>query len=163
MSAPPPTSGGEPAWLHPQPHEPNPAPSNPDPTFTLTRSDGTSTTITVADLARLPQQSVPDCTIISTGHGTSGPFRFDGVTLRDLLNAYAVTAWAYADLVSADGFGTRVQRDEVERSAARPILLATSCDGEPLTRAQGLVRLIVPHETEDALRQVKWVAEIQIH
>jgi DMSO/TMAO reductase YedYZ molybdopterin-dependent catalytic subunit len=163
MSAPPPTSGGEPAWLHPHIHEPNPAPPHTDPTLALTRPDGTSTLITVADLARLPQQSAFDCTIISTGHGTSGPFRFDGVTLRDLLSAYRVTAWAFVDVVSADGFGTRVQRNEVESPAARPILLATSCDGELLTRAQGLVRLIVPHETDDALRQVKWVAEIQIH
>jgi DMSO/TMAO reductase YedYZ molybdopterin-dependent catalytic subunit len=163
MSAPTPTPPGEPAWLHPHVHEPNPAPSRTDPSFTLTRPDGTSATITVLDLAALSQQSATDCMIVSTGHGTSGPFRFDGVTLRDLFSAYAVTAWSYADVVSADGFGTRVQRDEVETPGTRPILLATSCDGEPLTRAQGLVRLIIPHETNDALRQVKWVAELQVH
>jgi hypothetical protein len=41
-------------------------------------------------------------------------------------------------------------------------LLATARDGIPLTRADGLVRLIDPRETNDALRQVKWVAEIVI-
>jgi DMSO/TMAO reductase YedYZ molybdopterin-dependent catalytic subunit len=139
--------------------------------LTLTRPDGTSVTITPADLAGLPQQSANDCYIISTGHGTSGPFRFAGVTLSDLLNAYAVTTWSYADVVSADGFGTRIQRHELNTPsvaaigaafASRPILLATSCNGAPLTRAQGLVRLIVPHETDDALRQVKWVAHLRI-
>jgi hypothetical protein len=32
-----------------------------------------------------------------------------------------------------------------------------------LTRAQGLVRLIVPHERDDALRQVKWVTRIIVY
>jgi hypothetical protein len=125
----------------------------------------------VADLAALPQKSVIDSYIVSTGHGTSGPFRFDGVTLRDLLAAYAVNDWSYADVVSADGFGTRVYSQEIEREtgpeattpSVRPILLATICDGKTLTRAQGLVRLIVPQETDDALRQVKWVARLEIH
>jgi DMSO/TMAO reductase YedYZ molybdopterin-dependent catalytic subunit len=137
----------------------------------LTRPDGTHATITVADLAALPQQSVIDSYIVSTGHGTSGPFRFDGVTLKDLLAAYAGSHWSYVDVVSADGFGTRVYSHEAEQEVARegetpgarPILLATACDGKALTREQGLVRLIVPQETGDALRQVKWVAHLQIH
>jgi hypothetical protein len=36
-------------------------------------------------------------------------------------------------------------------------------NGQPLTRAQGLIRLIVPAETDDALRQVKWVTQIVIY
>jgi hypothetical protein len=35
-------------------------------------------------------------------------------------------------------------------------------DGQKLTRRQGLVRLIVPREKDDALRQVKWVGRIVI-
>ncbi len=152
----------EPAWLHPHVHEPNPAPPSVDPTVTLVRPDGTRATITVDELRALPQHTADDCYIVSTGHGTSGPFRFTGVTLADLVAAYGVDAWAYADVVSADGFGTRVQRAELP-AATRPIVLALACDGAPLTRAQGLVRLIVPHETDDALRQVKWVARIEVH
>ena len=41
-------------------------------------------------------------------------------------------------------------------------LLALEIDGRPLSRAQGLVRLVVPGETDDALRQVKWVSEIRV-
>jgi hypothetical protein len=41
--------------------------------------------------------------------------------------------------------------------------LALACDGKPLTRTQGLVRLIVPQEDDDALRQVKWVAGIETY
>jgi hypothetical protein len=156
------THGNEPAWLHPHIHEPNPAPPSADPTLILARPDGTHTPITVEELAALPQQSAHDCYIVSTGHGTSGPFRFTGVTLADLFAAYAVRVWEYADVVSADGFGTRVHHAEIP-TATRPILLALTCDGESLTRAQGLVRLIVPHEDDDALRQVKWVARIEVH
>jgi DMSO/TMAO reductase YedYZ molybdopterin-dependent catalytic subunit len=45
---------------------------------------------------------------------------------------------------------------------SRPVLLAYMLDGAPLARGQGLVRLIVPSETDDALRQVKWLATITI-
>jgi DMSO/TMAO reductase YedYZ molybdopterin-dependent catalytic subunit len=128
----------------------------------LARPDGTVATITVEDLAGLPQQSANNCYIISTGHGTSGPFHFEGVTLGDLLAAYHVTTWSHADVVSVDGFGTRIHHQETHTPATPPILLATACNSKPLTRAQGLVRLIVPHETDDALRQVKWVARIDV-
>jgi hypothetical protein len=163
MSAPTPTPPREPAWLHAHSHEPNPAPSTTDPTLTLIRPDGTIATITLADLAARPQQSISECYIVSTGHGTSGPFRFDGVTLADLLEAYKISLWRYIDVISADGFGTRIQREEIDRATSRPILFATVCNGEPLTRPQGLVRLIVPQETDDALRQVKWVARLEVH
>ncbi len=168
MNEPTPSQAGEPAWLHAHIHEPNPAPPVADMSFVLTRPDGTLVAIPVAALAALPQQSVSGCYIISTGHGTSGPFQFEGVTLGDLLAAYAVATCEYADVISADGFGTRILQGEIWQGvthtlAARPILLATRCDGKPLTRAQGLVRLIVPHETGDALRQVKWVARIEVH
>ena len=66
-------------------------------------------------------------------------------------------------MVSADGFGNRVLARELPQPPARPILLATHIDGQPLTRQAGLVRLIVPNETDDALRQVKWVARIEVH
>jgi DMSO/TMAO reductase YedYZ molybdopterin-dependent catalytic subunit len=166
MHAPTPPQPEEPAWLHPHVHEPNPVPPITDPAFVLARPDGTlatvTTTITVADLAGLPQQRVDSCYIVSTGHGTSGPFCFEGVTLDNLLPPYGITTWHYADVVSVDGFGTRILPDEMHTDSAHPILLALACDGKPLTRAQGLVRLIVPHETDDALRQVKWVARIEV-
>ncbi len=171
MNTPTPAQPEEPAWLHPHVHEPNPAPAVRDPTFTLARPNGRPATlideksaeITVADLAGLTQQTIDECYIVSTGHGTSGPFRFEGVTLGELLAAYGVTTWRYADVVSADGFGTRIHRHETNPSVERPILLALACDGKPLTREQGLVRLIVPHESDDALRQVKWVMHIEVH
>jgi DMSO/TMAO reductase YedYZ molybdopterin-dependent catalytic subunit len=88
------------------------------------------------------------------------------VRLSDLLNDVLVPGihWRYVDVISADGFGTRVFAHEIQTPAAtRPILLSYAIDGTPMMRAQGLVRLIVPSETDDALRQVKWVKRIEVY
>jgi DMSO/TMAO reductase YedYZ molybdopterin-dependent catalytic subunit len=115
-------------------------------------------------LKHLPQTHVNECYIVSTGHGTSGPFTFGGVRLADFL-AVATSGHSidFVDVVGADGFGTRLLRAEIEDAAPeRSPLLALTLDGLPLTRAGGLVRLIVPGEHDDALKQVKWVERIAL-
>ena len=106
--------------------------------------------------------TLPNCYIVSTGHGTSGPFAFTGVRLLDLVEQLWHGDWTQVEVVSGDGFGTRAQRSELTETTHRPIILAHTLDGLPLSRADGLVRLIVPSETDDALRQVKWVAHVHI-
>jgi DMSO/TMAO reductase YedYZ molybdopterin-dependent catalytic subunit len=154
----------EPTWLHGHAHDPNPTPPGDDPTLTVQWADQPPVQIDVADLQQLPLTTIPNCLIVSTGHGTSGPFTFGGVRLWDLLASLwgSQAAWRQVDVISADGFGTRIARAELTAPTNRPILLAYMLDGAPLTRAQGLVRLIVPSETDDALRQVKWVAELRV-
>lgn len=156
-------NASEPEWVHGHPHEPNPAPPTADPTLILQRTDGRTISITLEDLGRLPQSTAQNCFIVSTGHGSSGPFEFNGVRLGDLLAAYDAQPKLFVDVISADGFGNRVAAGELPGDAAQPILLATHCDGQVLTRAQGAVRLIVPQETDDALRQVKWVQRLEVH
>lgn len=149
--------------LQPHSHEPNPAPPGDDATIQFVGVNGRSRPITVADLQNLPQVSVPDCYIVSTGHGTSGPFTFTGATLLAVVQAYCTEPWSEVEVISADGFGNRVYARELhEPDPAGPILLAHTMDGQPLSRAQGLVRLIVPSERDDALRQVKWVGEVRL-
>lgn len=158
-------AAAEPAWLHGHPHEPNPVPPSTDATITLSLPDGKSIHLTVDALRALPFITVPDCTIVSTGHGASGPFTFGGVTLQALLSAFLpVDAnWQFVDVVSGDGFGARLQREEVlDDAGGRPVLLAYMLDGAALSREAGLVRLIAPIETDDALKQVKWVAQIVV-
>lgn len=155
----------EPDWVHGHPHDPNPAPPSTDSRFRLRLPDGTERVYDVADLVHLPQTEVSDCYIISTGHESTGPFTFGGIRLLDFLGHMlaANLQWATVDVISGDGFGTRLQRAELEADPAeRPSLLALTIDGQPLTREQGLIRLIVPTETDDALKQVKWVGEIVI-
>ena len=149
--------------LQPHSHEPNPAPPSADPAFALVLPDGRSQTITVHDLQQLPATSVPNCYIVSTGHGTSGPFTFRGTTLLAFVTHYCAASWTEVEVVSADGFGNRVLAGELHQpDLAGPILLAYQMDGQPLTRTQGLVRLIVPSERDDALRQVKWVGRVTV-
>jgi hypothetical protein len=148
-------------WSPPHSHDPNPTPPSDDATIVLSKS-GSENRLTPEDLNTLPQQSVPGCFIISTGHGTSGPFTFGGVALLQLLERYGSGQWSAADVISADGFRTRVTSDELQAATTRPILLATTIDGRALTREEGLVRLIVPGEADDALRQVKWLSEIRL-
>jgi len=163
--------------LAPHAHEPNPLPPSPDADFTVHLPDGVAHHIDPvwlrgqdfgrpdtlpSHLAKAEQVTVPDCYIVSTGHGTSGPFAFTGVRLLDLVELLWPRDWAQAEVVSADGFGTRARRTELIEPTSRPVILAHSRDGLPLTRADGLVRLIVPSETDDALRQVKWMAHVRI-
>ncbi len=150
--------------LQPHTHEPNPAPPSADPAFRLMIPNGSSWLLTPADLATMPQTVIPGCYIVSTGHGTSGPFTFRGVALKELIAAYYDGSWADAEIVSADEFGTRIFLEEVlNADPVRPMLLATHIDGRPMTREEGLVRLIVPGEVDDALRQVKWVGGLTIN
>lgn len=155
----------EPTWLHGHAHEPNPQPPSPDATLIVQKPDQVEIQVEVADLQKLPLTQVDDCWIVSTGHGTSGPFTFGGARLLDLLDALldAAETWQYATVISADGFGTRIQAKELRTASLRPIILAYAMNGAALTRAQGLVRLIVPSETDDALRQVKWVGRIEMY
>ncbi|MEM7111854.1 MAG: molybdopterin-dependent oxidoreductase [Chloroflexota bacterium] len=151
--------------LNPHSHDPNPEPPSADPSFLLTMPNGRSHTITINDLHSLPQTTVANHYIVSTGHGTSGPFQFAGVTLLDLLTHYSVDFGHpfSVEVISADGFGNRIQRDELlNPDSAGPMLLCLTLQQQPMTREQGLVRLIVPNEKDDALRQVKWVGKINV-
>jgi DMSO/TMAO reductase YedYZ molybdopterin-dependent catalytic subunit len=146
-------------WHSPHAHDPNPAPPDNDPTLWLDGRDG-RVRLTPGDLAALPQRSVRDCYIVSTGHGTSGPFTFGGPRLVDAIDQFAGVNWTAVDVISADGFRTGLTAATLRAPSGRAALLALEIDGRSLSREAGLVRLIVPDETDDALRQVKWVREI---
>lgn len=155
----------EPVWVHGHSHDPNPEPPSGDASIVAHLADGHSIRLDVAALRALRYHEIRDCYIVSTGHGTSGPFAFGGATLADLL-AHLLPdedAWRHVDIVSGDGFGTRLTpADLAEAPAGRPPLLAYTVDGTAMAREAGLVRLVVPAETDDALKQVKWIARIEI-
>ncbi len=150
--------------LRPHSHDPNPEPPSSDAAFTVRWPNGESV-YTPADLQQFPALTLSNCFIVSTGHGTSGPFSFSGVPLLTLIEHVLgpQPVWTEVSVVSGDGFGVRLYRQEVvSLPPTRPALLAYSLDGRTLTRSEGLVRLIEPNETDDALRQVKWIARIDI-
>lgn len=155
------THADQPEWLHGDPHEPNLTPPDGDGSFLLTAA-GCQTAVTVDRLRTLPFTEIGNCFIVSTGHGVSGPFVFGGVLLADFLAHFlpADQHWRFVDIVSVDGFGTRLTPADL--AAPRPPLLAWQIDHTAMNRKQGLVRLIVPGEVNDALRQVKWIDCIRV-
>jgi hypothetical protein len=151
--------------LRPHAHDPNPEPPSLDPAFVFIDPAGQVGEVTVAQLEQLPQLSLTNCYIVSTGHGASGPFTFTGVRLLDLIESRLAggVGWSQVEVVSADGFGNRVTREELwQPDPAGPVLLSTRLNGQRMSREQGLVRLIVPSEKDDALRQVKWVGSVRV-
>ena len=140
--------------LPPHSHDPNPAPPGDEPSLTL-RWAGGKTILTPDELAEMPLVSIANCHIVSTGHPISGPFAFRGVSLLALLKRYVNITWETVDVISADGFWARLKADELRAETERPSLLALEIDGRPLSRALGLVRLIVPGETDDALHNAQ--------
>lgn len=130
----------------------------------MARPDGTRIGVEAERLRCLPRTTVPGATIVSTRRGTSAPFAFGGVTLADLLAQLmpAGEVWVEIEVRSADGFGSCVWVEELAGAPPRPTLVCDEVDGRPLTRREGRVRLIVPAETDDALRQVKWIVTVSV-
>ena len=151
--------------LQPHSHDNNLTPPDYDPTLILTVPDGDEISISLVDLmVEYPESTIPAYQYM-TDHGMHGPYRLDGVRLIDLINAHIKpdTRYSSVEVVSADGFGNRILPDElVDVSPAGPILLCYRSNGEPLGRRHGLVRLVVPSETDNALRQIKWVRRIVV-
>lgn len=115
--------------------------------------NGTSAKLSLADLARLPQQ-----TMNTTDHG--GPVTFQGVLLGDVLAKVALptsdqfhrTAASHYLLVEArDGYRVVFAWAELDPSFMdKAIYVATSRDGKPLSDKEGPFRLVAPGEKRPA-------------
>lgn len=149
-------------WSPPHSHDPNPTPPGEDPTLRL-YTGSMVVHLTPDDLARFQQTIIAESFIVSTGHGTSGPFTFEGVQLEEIIYCYTKTEWKFVDIISGDDFRTRITHAALHDMGNQPAILALRINGRPMKREEGLVRLIVPNETVDALKQVKWIREIRIY
>lgn len=150
--------------FRPHSHDNNPDPPDDDPTIYLVRPGGERLAIPLpALLSSYPRAVLPAYTY-STDHGRHGPYRLGGVRLLDLVEQAVGRSVLWREVVvrSADGFGNRLAREELAPAAGEPVLLCTHSQGRPLSRAHGLVRLVVPSETDNALRQVKWVRTLEL-
>ena len=151
--------------LAPHSHDPNPAPPSPGAEILLKLPGRPDETLEAAALSEFPRTSLKQQMILSTGHPATGPFDFEGVTLLDLLQQKMSLSSPdfVVEVVSGDGFGTRVQGGELfTPDPGGPIMLTDKIDDEDMSREQGLIRLIVPSEKDDALRQVKWIGKIRV-
>ena len=109
------------------------------------------------------QTSVLESYTYQTDHGRHGPYRLEGVRLVDLIGQHLPqeSEWNQVEVLSADGFGNRIYKTEL-LEASEAILLCFRSNGGALERQHGLIRLVVPFETDNALRQVKWVRTINV-
>jgi len=120
---------------------------------------GTSATLSVTDLAKLPQQTVK-----VTDHGT--PATFEGVLLADVLAKVAVpagekfhsTAASYYLLVEAkDGYRATFAWAELDSTFMdKSVYVITMRDGKPLSEKEGPFRLVAPGEK----RAARWVRQV---
>jgi hypothetical protein len=133
--------------------------SHAQPSLTVEGIAGDPITITLAELATLPQQ-----TIKVTDHGQ--PATFEGVALQDLLakverpagEKFHKTVASYYLLVEAkDGYRAVYAWAEVDPSFMdKPVYLATKRDGKALTEKDGPFQLVAPGEKRGA----RWVHQV---
>ncbi len=120
---------------------------------------GSNATLSLADLATLPQH-----TVTTTGHGA--PVTFQGVLLADVLAKVALplgekfhhTAASYYLAVEAkDGYQAVFAWAELDPAFMdKAIYLVTSRDGKPISDEEGPFRLVVPGEKKAA----RWVRQV---
>ncbi len=145
----------------PHSHEPNAHPPSDDAKLQVTGPGLAPLVLAVEALMDLPAMEQADCYIVSTGHGTSGPFRFAGPALSAVAAHCGIADFQSARVTSGDGFYTILTAPEIAESRpGHTVMLALMKDGQALTRAQGLVRLVVPTEKDNALKQIKWISHI---
>jgi hypothetical protein len=128
-------------------------------TLQVTRADGTSTTLTVAQIATLPHVSVN-----VKDHET--PAQFDGVPLSAVLKLAGVETGGQMKgpqltqallAEAADGYKVVFALAEVDPDfATREILLADKRDGKPLDDKQGPFRIVAPGDT----RPARWIRQV---
>jgi hypothetical protein len=120
---------------------------------------GKTVTLSPADLAAMPQQ-----TIKATDHGTA--VTFEGVRLSDVLakvdipagEKFHSTAASYYLVVAArDGYKAVFGWAELDPSFMdKPVYLAVKRDGKPLPEKDGPFQLIAPGEKRGA----RWVRQV---
>jgi hypothetical protein len=127
--------------------------------FQVTRGDGTSATLTAAQITALPH-----VTVNVKDHDT--PAQFEGVPLSAVLtlagvqlgNSLRGPRLAEALLVeAADGYKVVFALAEIDPDfATREILLADKRDGKPLDEKQGPWRIVAPGDK----RPARWIRQV---
>jgi hypothetical protein len=129
------------------------------PGITVTGINGKSVSMSAANLAKLPMQSVK-----ASVRGTTAAFQ--GVPLSDVLSKVATpsgdqfrgtVASYYVVVQGADGYRAVLSWAEVDPTFTdRKVWLVTARDGKPLTEKDGPFMTMVP----DDKRQSRWVHQV---
>jgi len=147
--------------LKPHKHSNNTTAPKGNTNITINKTNGSSLDLSLEQLkTNYPQSVIPAYTYV-TDHGVHGPYRLEGVSLKDLITQENKNDWSEVEVLSADGFGNRISKEEI-LVETDPIMLYYKSNDKMLERKHGLVRLVVPTEIDNALRQIKWVKTINI-
>jgi hypothetical protein len=129
------------------------------PAIAVEGINGTSASVTSADLAKLPQQTVQ-----TTDHGKQ--VTFTGVLLKDVLarvdqplgeKFHSTGASYYLTVEAADGYRAVYAWAELDPSFTDKLLyVVTARDGHPLDAKEGPFRLVAPGEKRGA----RWVRQV---
>jgi len=129
------------------------------PAISIDGGNGHTATLTVAELAALPQQ-----TIKAIEHGTS--VTFEGVPLSEVLAKVQAPVGeelrgkALADYLlveAADGYRAVFALAELDPAFSdKRVYLATKRDGKPLSEKEGPFRIVAPDEK----RPARWVRQV---
>lgn len=120
--------------------------------------------IDAASLARLPAASAT-LTAHGQSHVCTGAWLADlaaaaGLPAGEALRGAALTTLIVAQ--AADGYRVAFSLGELDAKLGnRPVLVATACDGKPLSQADGPVRLVVAGEVR-AARSVRQLRALQV-
>ena len=124
----------------------------------ITRADGTSTSLTAAQIAALPH-----VTINTKDHDT--PAQFDGVPLAEILKLAGVETGKMKGpqttqallIEAADGYKVVFALAELDPDFSdRQIILADQRDGKPLDDKQGPWRIVAPGDK----RPARWIRQV---
>ena len=124
----------------------------------ITRADGTSTSLTAAQIAALPH-----VTINTKDHDT--PAQCDGVPLAEILKLAGVETGKMKGpqmteallLEAADGYKVAFALAELDPDFSdRQIILADKRDGKPLDDKQGPWRIVAPGDK----RPARWIRQV---
>jgi molybdate transport system substrate-binding protein len=125
------------------------------PSFTVTGVVSATTTLTVADLQKLPATTVT--ATLRTDKGTVGVYSYTGVLLNTIVqNAVPLTNPSFKNDIlrqfvtvgAIDGYQVTISMAEISpQFGHEKIILAYKRDGKLLGADEGAVRLIVPGDT----------------
>ncbi len=133
--------------------------SQPQTSLTVSGIGGATAVLSVADLAKLPQQTVK-----VTDHGT--PATFEGVLLTDVLGKvdlplgekfHSTGASYYLVVEARDGYRAVYAWAELDSSFMdKAVYVVTKKDGKPLSDNDGPFQLLAPGEK----RAARWVRQV---
>ena len=122
----------------------------------VTGADGKVQNLSVADLGKLPRQTVQDRQTAFEGVSLTDVLRLAGAPLGDALKHHEHPTW-YVVIEAKDGYQALFAMPELDPAFSdRVILLADRKNGSVLGGDEGPWRLVVPGEK----RRARWVHQV---